>query len=136
MLGTGLGKVTYSAYRYYHDERVAYEEAIPKEPKEFKEGEHVFPQIYGFEDQIEIPDGYHILEVEPNIVPIGSGAKTIGYVVFYINDEPVVVESSYNEEKHEYDYHTPGRVIEKETTKVLKKIKIKKSFIFRKNVIK
>lgn len=62
--------------------------------------------------QVEIPEGYEILDIEPWTKKTGYGSRTPGYDVWYINNKTVEAISVYNDLIDGYDYSAPGTVIE------------------------
>ncbi len=93
--------------------------------QEFEPYEHVFYRRYELSDsymntssithgQVEIPEGYEILEIENYIDTKGRGSVTKGFDVWFTNTETVTAEATYNEITRQYEYSTPGRVVENE----------------------
>ena len=62
--------------------------------------------------QVEIPEGYEILDIEPWIEKIAAGSRSPGYDVWYINNKTVEATLVYNAPIGVYDYSEPGVVIE------------------------
>ncbi len=93
--------------------------------QEFEPYEHVFYRRYELSDsymntssitngQVEIPEGYEILEIENYIDTKGRGSVTKGFDVWFTNTETVTAEATYNEITRQYEYSTPGKVVENE----------------------
>lgn len=68
--------------------------------------------------QIEIPEGYEILEIENFDELINRGSQTRGFDVWFINNTTVEVNPTYNSFYEKYDYSEPGRVIQLEDSEV------------------
>ena len=62
--------------------------------------------------QVEIPEGYEILDIEPWTDAIRDGSRTEGYDVWFINNKSVEATPVYNDVIDGYDYSAPGTVIE------------------------
>ena len=62
--------------------------------------------------QVEIPDGYEILDIEPWAERVIDGSRTPGFDVWYINNKTVEATLVYNSTIRRYDYSKPGVVIE------------------------
>ncbi len=104
-------------------EQIAVEEQQIPENKIYGPYEHVFFKRYYVgeiytEDiiggQIEIPEGYEILEIEQVTKKAGYGSRTGGFDVWFINNQTVEVEAVYNQSFGYYDYSEPGTIIEQE----------------------
>ena len=106
-------------------EQVIEEQAL--ENRNYEPYEHVFFKRYYISNmgssyysekksggQIEIPEGYEILEIENFTEKIGYGSQTAGFDVWFINNKPVEVKSVYNNSLGIYDYSEPGVVVEQE----------------------
>lgn len=72
----------------------------PSEPSTIKGG------------QVEIPEGYEILDIENWTQKHGYGSRNAGYDIWFINNKTVEVSPVYNETIGTYDYSQPGTVIE------------------------
>ena len=97
------------------------EEEVP-EVVTYEPYEHVFYRRYNnltkdsyatevFSGQIEIPEGYEILEINNYDEKLGNGSQTGGFDVWFINNQPVEVTPVYNPSVGGYDYSQPGQVI-------------------------
>ncbi len=104
-------------------ETTSSEEVQADETKVFAPYTHVFfARIYNQTNlyrtysvkrgQVEIPEGYEILDIEPWIERIGYGSRTIGYDVWFINNKTVEATPVYNDLIDGYDYSAPGTDIE------------------------
>lgn len=62
--------------------------------------------------QVEIPEGYEILDIEPWTERVGYGSRTPGYDVWFINNKTVEATPVFNDLIDGYDYSAPGTVIE------------------------
>lgn len=71
---------------------------------------HYAEKILG--GQVEIPEGYEILEIENFNEKYGYGSQTGGFDVWFINNEPVEVSPIYNQILEIYDYSEPGSVVD------------------------
>lgn len=118
---TAIGDGIYETYKSYHDPIVAYEQATPLDDVEFEPYTHVFYKRYStsndlnIEGQVVIPEGYEILEIENFEHSLTRSSETRGFDVWFINNEPVKVSSTYNPDTEQYEYCTPGEVIEIES---------------------
>ena len=102
--------------------------------KIFAPGEHVFAQrhISGkigekeYAEQLVVPEGYEIFTIYGINGTTSKDSFTMGFEVWFVNNETVEVEAAYNPKPgvKAYDYSVPGKVIysleEKETEKTLK----------------
>lgn len=101
------------------EEEPVEEEQIP-EVRVFEPYTHVFfVRTYNEPDtstitggQVEIPEGYEILDIENWAERSGYGSRTPGYDVWFINTKTVEASLVYNEPLDIYDYSQPGTVIE------------------------
>ena len=101
------------------EEEPVEEEQLP-EVRIFEPYTHVFfARTYNDPDtstitggQVEIPEGYEILDIENWAQKAGPGSRTPGYDVWFINTKTVEASLVYNEPLDIYDYSQPGTVIE------------------------
>ena len=109
----------------YAVEQVASQETQIPKTKTYAPYEHVFYVRYSNLEknkyaenvnggQIEIPEGYEILEIENWNKEMYKASQTGGFDVWFINNKPVEVKSVYNKTTGSYDYSSPGTVIEME----------------------
>ena len=126
------GVASYAKTNYY-EPKIAYEQAEKPEDQTFEPYEHVFYRRFELLDhdeytgnisggQVEIPEGYEILEIENYTEEKTRGSYTKGFDVWYINTEPVIAEATYNPNTQRYEYSTPGEVIQNETEIARQKI--------------
>ena len=62
--------------------------------------------------QVEVPEGYEILDIEPWTERVLEGSRSPGFDVWYINNKTVEATLVYNAPIGVYDYSEPGVVIE------------------------
>ncbi len=62
--------------------------------------------------QVEIPEGYEILEIENFNEKYGYGSQTGGFDIWFINKDTVEVTPVYNQILEIYDYSEPGSVVD------------------------
>lgn len=103
--------------------------------QEFEPYEHVFYRRYELlnpskddtssitEGQVEIPEGYEILEIENYTDTKGRGSVTRGFDVWFTNTETVTAEATYNEVTRQYEYSTPGKVVNSKEETPQQKVK-------------
>jgi len=115
------------------EQAIVHEEKV--ENRVYEPFEHVFFKRYyngyntvGLSEkvsggQIEIPEGYEILEIENFNELIAHGSQTAGFDVWFINKKTVEVTAVYNEVFGYYDYSEPGKVLEQEITEEIPTLK-------------
>ena len=95
--------------------------ALEETAKEFDAYTHVIVKRYDYkafegitlkQGQIEVPEGYEILEIENYTEKYGAGSRTGGFIIWFINNKKVKATSSYNDKLEVYDYSNPGVVVE------------------------
>lgn len=64
-----------------------------------------------------IPDGYDVFQITP-IIESNETKTVLGYDIWFVNVQEVLVKATYNADYQEYGYFTFGKVIEKEKTLV------------------
>ena len=73
-------------------------------------------------DNVEVPDGYELFDVEPWIQPYiyieGVGSFTGGNIYYFINNQKVEVTGIYNDEMGIYQYNNPGVPVNEKTLKI------------------
>lgn len=66
---------------------------------------------------INIPEGYKVIDIENYIVTERYSSQTGGYDIWFTNEVPVEVKSIYNESLGKYDYSNFGTPIEEKIKK-------------------